>query len=159
MRIRPLWPILFASLLAGCGSARLAESDLASIQEVQASLAQNHDEAARILLRFAANETLSKHILEAKLSLTQKAMAAGGAVPLGDILDDLDTLQAAEAKSQVIRDNTRDKIAFLSQQEERLKALTLSLSVFIQGQKNILQLLADQKASAPTPATQPATAP
>jgi hypothetical protein len=143
--------------LAGC-STSLAESDLARIQVQQRTLADNHLDAERWLLRFADSQTRSKHALEARAAIAAKTTAAG-TVPAADVVTAMDAQAAADAKWAVQRDNFRDKIEFLSVQEEKFKALLNVMVIFVEGKKNIIELVSDQTQHPPTtqPATQPAS--
>jgi hypothetical protein len=142
--------------MSGCIN-QLAEQDLTRIGQIHTDLTTAHDEQARWAWRFADNQTLEKHILEAKLAMASKA--SNGSIKLEDAYAFLDQAKKSQSDWGVKRENFRDKISFLTVQEEKAKAMLNVMWTYIASNKSILELLSDQiKADkGPTPATQPAT--
>ena len=139
-------------LLCGCDMHKLAGEDLDRLNQVQAALSSNYDQFGRLMLRLEQTQSRRMHYLDAKLALaTTKPDAV------------LDQLEAEENSSGVIRDNLRDQLAFLQAQSEKTKALGLTLRIYVEGNKGIIDLLAARiKANASQPQSsglnQPTTA-
>ena len=149
---------LFAGLailasLTGCDTHKLAGDDLDRLNQVNADVAANYDQFGRLMLRLEQTQSRRMHYLEARLALSTTRPDAAPVV--------LDQLEAEENRSGVIRDNLRDQLAFLQSQAEKSQALALTLRIYIEGSKGVIDLLGARigaKAARPAGANQPTTA-
>jgi len=130
--MRMLVCMVLAGCLAGCGSNKLAESDLNRIYGLQGDLAENHLEIEQKMLSFMAAEMLRRRGAEAKLEVPECQAI-------------IDEFVAGHIEDMKSIDAIRHQIVFLAIQSERLKALTMSLNVYIQGKKGIIELMRENK--------------